>query len=459
VNSFSPGAQKLLGYSADEVIGRRVDTLLRDGTAELARMKQLLDGSDDVQEFESVMVGKSRNEIPTRFSVSLLKDTGGRPNGFVAICHDLSPIRQLETEIQQKDRFLASILRNSADAIFTLDPAEKITSWNKGAEAIFGYTEEEMLGQSLEVLIPQHLKGEKELERISALAQAQGYLRSYQTQRLTKEGQLIDVLFTRTAIRDDHGQLIGYSSVLKNITEHKLLDGHLTQMEKLSAIGELAAGLAHEIKNPLAGIKGAIEIIRDSLTPHHPHRQILAEVLSEVGRIDRSVINLLSYLKPKKPEFLPVDLVRLIENVISFLQKVADSKGIRLHLTVPSEVPQVIGDEHELKQLLMNLILNSLEAIDQQGNVWLNVKRLLDSHVSVEVVDDGPGIPSDQLSKIFLPFFTSKKHGTGLGLATCKRIVTNHGGAIRVESEPGKGTRFRIDLSLDSRVPMSLAGQ
>jgi PAS domain S-box-containing protein len=459
LTSFSPGAERLFGYSADEVIGRPVDLLLKHGTAELIRVKQLLDGLGDVQEFETVMVSKSGSEIPIRLSASLLKDASGRPNGFITMFHDLRTIRQLESEIAQRDQFFASIVRNSADAILTLDPEEKVTSWNKGAEAIFGYSEEEMLGESLEVLLPQHLKEQRELEKISAIAQTEGYLRSYQTQRLTKDGQTIDVLFTRTAIRDSQGQLIGYSSVLKNVTEQKLLDRHLAQTERLSAIGELAAGLAHEIKNPLAGIKGAIEIIRDSLAPYHPHRQILGEVLSEVARIDRSVMNLLSYSKPKKPDFLKVDLVRLIENVISFLHKVADSKGIRLHLAAPCEVPHITGDENELKQLFMNMILNSLEAIEHEGNVWVNVKCPLDAHVSVEVVDDGPGIPSDQLSKIFLPFFTSKKHGTGLGLATCKRIVTNHGGVIRVDSEPGKGTRFTIDLDLNSQVPMALVGR
>ena len=257
------------------------------------------------------------------------------------------------------------------------------------------------------------------------------------------------MLFTRTAIRDAQGQLIGYSSVLKNVTEQKLLDRHMAQMEKLSAIGELAAGLAHEIKNPLAGIKGAIEIIRDSLAPKHAHSQILGEVLSEVSRIDRSVINLLPSSKPRKPDFLKVDPVKLIENVISFLKKVADSKNICLHLAVPTEVPHLTGDENELKQLFVNLILNSLEAIQEKGNVWVNFTCPLDSRVNIEVSDDGPGIPPEQLGKIFLPFFTSKKNGTGLGLATCKRIVTNHGGFIQVQSRPGKkATRFTIDLPL-----------
>jgi signal transduction histidine kinase len=307
-----------------------------------------------------------------------------------------------------------------------------------------------MLGKSLDCLVPPHLSEQKELEKISGVSQREGFLRSYQTQRLTKDGQTIDVLFTRTAIRDAQGNLIGYSSVLKDISQQKLLDRHLVQMEKLSAIGELAAGLAHEIKNPLAGIKGAIEIIRDNMAPNHPHRQVLGEVLSEVGRIDRSVMNLLSYSKPKPPDFTEVDLAHAIDNVVSFLQKIADSKGIRLHAPLPAQGGALItGDENEIKQLFMNLILNSLEAIEKQGNVWIQLQSAGNSHVSIDIVDDGPGIPPEQLTKVFLPFFTSKKNGTGLGLATCKRIVMNHGGDIRVESEPGKGTRFTIDLSIN----------
>jgi PAS domain S-box-containing protein len=459
LNSYSAGAETLLGYAAVEAIGRPLDLFLKEGTAELLRIREVLASSGTVQELESVILGKNKGEIPVRLSASLLRDGNGQANGFIAMLHDLSSIRHLESEMARKDQFFASILKNSADAIITLDAEERVTSWNKGAEATFGYTEQEMLGRSLDVLMPQELKEQRELETISAVARSEGLLRSYQTQRLAKDGQIIDVLFTRTAIRDPEGNLIGFSSVLKNVSEQKLLDRHLAQMEKLSAIGELAAGLAHEIKNPLAGIKGAIEIIRESMASAHPHRQILGEVLSEVGRIDRSVMNLLSYSKPKPPDFTKVDLVRVIGNVVSFVQKIADSKGIRLHTVPSSESVLITGDENELKQLFMNLILNSLEAIEKQGNIWIRLQTSADFHVNIEIIDDGPGIAPEQLPKVFLPFFTSKKHGTGLGLATCKRIVTNHGGEIRVDSEVGRGTRFTIDLCLNSRIPMSLPGK
>jgi two-component system sporulation sensor kinase A len=352
---------------------------------------------------------------------------------------------------------LASIVRNSADAIFTLDRQERVTSWNKGAEGVFGYTEEEMLGQTLEVLIPQELVEQRELEKISQIARREGFLRSYRTRRIAKDGQLLDVIFTRTAIRDQEGNLLGFSSVVKDVTQQRLIERHLAQMEKLSAIGEMAAGLAHEIKNPLAGIKGAIEIIRDGLPEDQPNKMILGEVLTEVARIDRIVMDLLSYSKPRKPDFLKTDLLAIIRQVISFVQNVADAKGICLALHEEGEIQPIMGDENELKQLFMNLILNSVEVLTNKGQVSITVKETSDSTLSVEVADNGPGIPRDQLDKIFQPFFTTKKHGTGLGLATCKRVVLDHGGEIRVESEIGKGTSFRIDFPLSFMVPTPLS--
>ena len=456
LNSYNQGAQSLLGYLPAEVIGRPLRDILKGGDEEARIIQARLEERDEVVLFESEMITKDQRVIPVSFSASSLKDGAGIAQGMIAICHDLSQVRRLEVEIHQKDQFFASIVRNSADAILTLDSEERITSWNKGAEAMFGYTEAEMLGQSLEILLPEDLQEQRELQKISQTARLEGYLRSYQTRRITKEGQLIDVIFTRTAIKDNEGQIVGFSSVMKDVTNQKLIERHLAQMEKLSAIGELSAGLAHEIKNPLAGIKGAIEIIRDGWADGHPNRMILGEVLAEVSRIDRIVMNLLSYSKPRRPDFASVNLVALIEQVISLLDNVADAKKIQLSLKVKKEIPLVTGDENDLKQLFMNLILNSIEAIPNGGSVEVSLDEISDSNLCIEVSDNGSGISSERLNKIFQPFYTTKKAGTGLGLATCKRIVLDHGGEIRVESEVGNGTRFRIELPLNYVLPVSL---
>ncbi len=457
LSSFNRGAQDLFGYQASEVLGELFARFLKNGEDEVQAIWNRLEQQELVHIFETEIVAGNQRIIPVQLSASLLKDRSGQRAGFVAICHDISALKNLESEIQHKDQFFGAILKNSGDAILTLDPDGRITSWNKGAEATFGYSEEEMLGQSLDVVLPIQLKEQRELEKIAELTRMQGHLRSYQTQRLTKDGRLIDVVFTRAAICDNQARLIGYSSIVRDITEEKLIARHMAQMEKLSAIGELAAGLAHEIKNPLAGIKGAIEIIRDGMARSHRHREVLGEVLSEVARIDRIVVNLLSYSKPKPPDFQELELVPLIRNVLGFIQKMADAKKIHLSFTVQGHVPSLMGDENDLRQLFLNLLLNAIEAVSDNGMIGVRVQTLGETSVQVEVSDNGPGISTDKLSRIFAPFYTTKNKGTGLGLATCRRIVTEHGGEIRAESVERKGADFIITLPLNYILPKSLA--
>jgi PAS domain S-box-containing protein len=449
----------LLGYLPGEIMGMSFAHLLKGGDGEVQQIHRRLKAVGEVDTFESQLIGKNRTVIPVSLSASLLRDGDGIAQGMIAICHDLRPLRLLEGEVHRKDQLLTSIIKDSADAIITLDSAELVTFWNKGAEAVFGYSEAEMLGRTLDLLLPEDLKAQGELTKISETARLQGYLRSYQTRRVTRDGQLIDVIFTRTAIKDDSGKVIGFSSVVKDVTNQKLIERHLAQMEKLSAIGELSAGLAHEVKNPLAGIKGAIEIIRDGLPSEHPNRMILGEVLTEVSRIDRIVMNLLSYAKPRKPDFVKIDLVALMRQILSLVDSIAETKKVELRLKVNDEFPVVEGDENELKQLFMNLILNSLEAIHDGGRIEVALNEISDSRLHIEVSDNGSGIPPDRLNRIFQPFFTTKKDGTGLGLATCKRIVLDHDGRIWVESDVGSGTHFHVEIPLNHILPALLTAQ
>ncbi len=447
VSACNRFTEQLLGCSESDVVGRSFVSLIGTGKE---RFHEVLSAVFQGKTGHLEVGIKSLNEaeIPVSLSIALSRARKRSTPHIAVICHDLRPLRTLEIQLHERDQFFASIVRNSADAIITLDTEERVTSWNKGAEAIYGYSEAEMLGHQLNVLIPDDLGGQAELDQISMAVRADGYLRSHQADRLRKDGQRIKVIFTRTAIKDQQGNVVGFSTVIKDITHQKLAERHLAQMEKLSAIGEVAAGLAHEIKNPLAGIKGAIEIIHDGMPEGHSHRLILSDVLAEVSRIDRAVMNLLSYSRPRNPNWARVDVVRLVQNVFSLIQTMADSRQIELQLISHADTLTIIGDENELRQLFMNLFLNSLEAIEKRGRITVRFKHRSDHRVQISVEDTGPGVTSEMATRVFQPFYTTKTHGTGLGLATCKRIVTDHGGDIHVQNKRAGGAQFMIELPI-----------
>jgi two-component system, NtrC family, sensor kinase len=225
---------------------------------------------------------------------------------------------------------------------------------------------------------------------------------------------------------------------------------HRTQMsraEHLATLGELAAGLAHEIRNPLAGIAGVMEIIGRDLPPNSPAREVLREVKSEVQHINRILTDLLDTARPKPPQFRPANLNATVEHAVIFARQQALSKPVEIELIKDAELPVIEHDTGQIHQVLLNLLLNAIQAIEGDGKVTVKLAQR-DDCALVEVGDTGCGIPPENLSNVFRPFYTTKGHGTGLGLSLAKRMVEDHGGRIEVSSEVGRGTDFRVLLPL-----------
>lgn len=223
---------------------------------------------------------------------------------------------------------------------------------------------------------------------------------------------------------------------------------HRTQMsraEHLATLGELAAGLAHEIRNPLAGIAGVIEIIGRDLPKESPARSVLKDVRSEVLHINKIVSELLEIARPKQPEFRVADVNSTAEQAVMFARDQATSRGVEIEFIKNAEVPPIEHDAGQIHQVLLNLLLNGMQACDEGGKVALEVAQSDDS-VQLMVVDSGKGIPPEILQNIFRPFFTTKGNGTGLGLSLARRMVESHGGKIEVTSWLGKGSRFTVSL-------------
>ncbi len=237
--------------------------------------------------------------------------------------------------------------------------------------------------------------------------------------------------------------------------ERDAIRARLNEAEQMAQIGHLAASLAHEIKNPLAGISGAIQVIRDSLTPDQPHWPVLGEVLRQINRLDRTVKDLLVYARPKPPQYRRCEIKRVIERVLTLLRKEPECERVRFECNGAADVPPIAADENLLEQLLMNLMLNAAQASREGG-----VVRLLTAPqgrgLRLIVADRGCGMTPDVARRATEPFFTTKARGTGLGLSICRKIVAAHGGTMSIRSEPGQGTEVVVELA--EHPPAAAAG-
>jgi signal transduction histidine kinase len=224
----------------------------------------------------------------------------------------------------------------------------------------------------------------------------------------------------------------------------------IKRADRLSAIGQLAASLAHEIRNPLAAIDGAANLIESAQTPDEMRRGSLAVIHKEIQRLNRLLTNLLDFARPRKPEFQAVEPSRLIDSIINLTGHSAEQKGIVLRKDVPEPVPPFECDPEQMKQVILNLAINAVQAMPGPGEVVLAAHQL-DSSVTISVRDQGPGVEEENLEKIFNPFFTTKETGTGLGLSVVYQIVTQHRGIVKTERNPGGGMTFSVVIPMRQR--------
>jgi signal transduction histidine kinase len=255
--------------------------------------------------------------------------------------------------------------------------------------------------------------------------------------------------------KDEIGRLIdSFNSMVDrlDVAKSELEQLHFQQLERadrLASIGEMAAGIAHEIKNPLAGISAAVTIIRDDISDDDPRSMILGEVLQQVQRLDKTVNDLLFFGKPSLPEFSCIDMNYILDTTCKFASQHRSVANIEKRLNLAPDLPTVYADGKQMQQVFLNLILNAFQAMAGGGTLTIttgSVFRNEREYVSIDVADTGPGIPPQILEKIFTPFFTTKAQGTGLGLAICCKLIQLHNGDIRVASDDCNGTVFTIEL-------------
>ncbi|MDF2652516.1 MAG: hypothetical protein K0Q73_8321, partial [Paenibacillus sp.] len=256
-------------------------------------------------------------------------------------------------------------------------------------------------------------------------------------------GQLIHVSVTKTPIKNEKGEIIGFAGITRDITERKRTEELLRKSDKLSVAGQLAAGLAHEIRNPLTSLRGFLQLLQNDMKGKQHYFDIM---LSELDRINFIVSEFLVIAKPEAIHYKRSDLINILQTVIALLDTQANLCNVQLLLEFESDIPEFICSEMHLKQLFINLVKNAIEAITKDGQIKITVSMQGSEMIRVRTQDNGCGIPEERVKQLGEPFYTTKEKGTGLGLMMCFKIVEAHKGTMSIQSQLGEGTIIDVFL-------------
>lgn len=265
----------------------------------------------------------------------------------------------------------------------------------------------------------------------------------------TSSQKTLPLSLSASTLTDDDGNQLGTVLLFRDLSAVKALQEQVKRAERLASLGKLAAGVAHEIRNPLGSLKGFLQYFQHKLALQEQDKTYLTVMVNEVDRLNSVISNLLDFARPKEPVFKPCDLKDLIRHVITLIEADLQTKQIEVSLDVEEKLPQIRLDRDQITQVLLNILLNAIQATDSGGQITLKAYIEPDTNqLELTVADTGKGIESEDLPKIFDPFFSTKKQGAGLGLAIAHTIIEHHQGEMTVESEEGNGSTFRILLPL-----------
>ncbi len=359
--------------------------------------------------------------------------------------------------LEQTHAELTDILKHSADAIIGVDPDGVVRIWNDGAERLFGRPADAAIGALIETVFqPSGERARRELGALRRELEHDRAVVNFGTEVLANDGTPIQISLTQTMIVGVDGRPLGSSLIVSDTRLQSRLEDQMRRSERLAAISVMAAGLAHEINNPLAVVANRIECmqrdLRDGDERGSSSLPADLDVLQQhVTRLRELTQSLLRFARDDYSEERPVALDALAKTVVMLLRRTMAARRIQLVFSAEAGLPPVIGYEKGIETVLVNLLLNAADATPPDGTVALTIRRRSnDEGVEIEVRDTGPGIPLALRERVFDPFYTSKKpgEGTGLGLTVCRTIIDRHGGSIRIDSPPDGGCRFVVGIPL-----------
>ncbi|HEY2905382.1 MAG TPA: PAS domain S-box protein [Vicinamibacterales bacterium] len=442
--SWNAGAARMYGYSATEAVGQPISLIVPDDhREELRRILDEIGAGLRVASHETVRLTRDGRRLNVSLTVSPILDEAGVVVGASAIARDITDARRVQAALRDSDRRYQSIVDSAVDAILVIDRRGRIEAFNHAAERLFGFAAQEVIGQNINMLMPQPYHSEHD-----------GYIHRYLT---TREKRIIGMGREVTARRKDGSTFpvhlsVGemeidgetkFTGILHDLTARVQLESQLREQAALTRLGEMAAVVAHEVKNPLTGIRGAVQIIGSRLPAGSRDGAVIKEIVSRIDALNELMKDLLLFARPPQPHIAPIDLLPILATVVGLVRQ--DPSAHEVTIDITGESSAVSADPELLKLILHNLLLNAVHAIQGKGSVRISVAASTET-CSITIADSGPGIPPEVREKLFTPFFTTKSRGTGLGLSTARRFAEAQGGSLTIECPPGGGTTALLTL-------------
>ncbi|MEQ1845038.1 MAG: PAS domain S-box protein, partial [Nitrospira sp.] len=451
--------QQVLGYAESEIIGKHFLDIVPE-LHHRAFTGWLCDVSTEQRQVATqnmTVYHADRHEVPVEMD---LIRVGGTEQLLVMVqLRDITDRKKLEhqlqshredlelnvrertREIEETKQYLENLLENANDVIYTLDLDQQFTYVNSKVNA-WGYRKDDLIGRPYLSLLSRRHRGRRLKSTLDI-----GAKQVYEVEVVTRLGEVRAVMVSVSPLQGADGEILGVLGIARDMTETKKLERQIRNAEKLASVGQLAAGVAHEINNPLGGILNCLYNLRKGTLSQARQEEYWASMEHGVRRVQKIVRQLLDFSQQHEPAFSPADINRIVGQVLGLTTHLFASNRIHLETFPTNDLPSVMVDRHMIEQVLMNLILNAVQAMKNGGVLTIRTS-VAEGVCRVEVSDTGSGIPASVLPRIFDPFFTTKGEGegTGLGLSVNLGIVERHGGKILVESEVGKGTTFTLCL-------------
>ena len=451
IEAFNRGAERLFGYLASEVLGRNVSMLMpsphhEDHDGYLHRY--LATGQATIIGKGREVTGRRRDGVvfPLHLSVGEMTIDGQRK--FSGMLHDLSERDRLEAQLGSSEARWRAVIDSAADGIIVIDGHGRVEAFNAAAERLFGYMASEVLGHKIDMLMPSPYREEHDtyLSRYLATGRAKIIGIGREVTGLRKDGTTFPLHLSvgEIALRGERK----FTGILHDLSARVQMEEQLREQAALARLGEMAAVIAHEVKNPLAGIRGAIQVIGKRLSQQGVNAEVVKEILSRIDSLDQMMKDLLLFARPPKPKRAPTAVVPLVTTTADLLSE--DPAFKEVDVEIDGDVPPVAADAEMLRVAFQNVLINGAHAMKGKGKIRVAVDSA-DAMCRIAFIDAGPGIPFEIREKIFTPFFTTKSRGSGLGLPTAKRMVEAHAGQISIDCPPAGGTTVVI------RLPMAAA--